>query len=164
LVKALTGAPARGKTALYDAIEAGLRHVQKTSLNKRVLIVVSDGGDNASTHTLDQVLHDAALSDAVIYTIGIFDDYDADSNPGVLKKIARATGGEAFFPRELNEVVSICEQIAADIRSQYTIGYTPADRKLDGGYRAIKVAATRGREKLLVRTRAGYLAPKGENQ
>lgn len=159
LVKAITNAPARGRTALYDATEAGLQRLRKADLNKKVLIVVSDGGDNASHADFAGVLHDAALSDATIYTIGIFDEDDTDSNPGVLKKIARSTGGEAFFPSRLNEVVSICEKIARDIRSQYTIGYTPAESRNEGGYRSIKVVAMRGSEKLNVRTRTGYIAP-----
>ena len=100
LERALNGVPANGKTALYDAIEAGLAHLKKATLDKKVLIVISDGGDNASHHTLGQVLESAGRSDAIIYTIGLFDEYDEDRNPGVLKKIARATGGEAFLPTE----------------------------------------------------------------
>ena len=125
---ALMGVPARGKTALYDAIEAALTHLQKASRDKKVLIVISDGGDNASKHTLNQVLQDAERSDAIIYTIGLFDEYDTDRNPRVLKQIARATGGEAFFPEKTSAVVKICEGIAAGLRNQYTIGYSPTNR------------------------------------
>ena len=163
LEKALTGAPARGRTALYDAIEAGLGRLQQATC-KKVLVVVSDGGDNASTHTLRDVQEKAAASDAIIYTIGIFDDYDSDSNPGVLKKLARVTGGEAFFPAELSGIVSISERIAKDIRSQYTIGYTPSDSHLGGRYRTIRVTASRGGEKWNVRTRTGYYASEGVNK
>ena len=159
LVEALMGVPASGKTALYDAIEAGFIHLQKASRNKKVLIVVSDGGDNASKHKLDEVLLDAERSDAMIYTIGLFDEYDKDRNPGVLKRIARATGGEAFFPAESGAVVKICQGIAQDIRNQYTIGYTPANQKLDGGYRQIRVSVVGHHGgKLFVRTRDGYIA------
>ncbi len=156
---ALNGVPANGRTALYDAIEAGLDHLKKATLDKKVLIVISDGGDNASHHKLGQVLDDAGRSDAIIYTVGLFDEDDEDRNPGVLRKIARATGGEAFLPEETSQVVPICERIAEDIRNQYTIGYIPSNQKLDNTQRTIKVTATgRHGEKLLVRTRAGYIA------
>jgi Ca-activated chloride channel family protein len=164
LDEAVLGVPAGGKTALYDAIERALTHLQRTSRDKKVLIVISDGGDNASKHTLNQVLQDAGRSDAIIYTIGLFDEDDPDGNPRVLKQIARATGGEAFFPEETSAVVKICEGIAKDIRNQYTIGYAPANEKLDGSYRTIKVTVTGSHgAKLLVRTRAGYIASPDRN-
>ena len=157
---ALNGVPANGRTALYDAIEAGLNHLKKATLDKKVMIAISDGGDNASHYKLGQVLEDAGRSDAIIYMVGLFDEAEEGRNPGVLRKIARATGGEAFLPDETSQVVPICEQIAADIRNQYTIGYIPSNEKLDSSQRTIKVTATgRHGEKLLVRTRAGYIAP-----
>jgi Ca-activated chloride channel homolog len=161
---ALMGVPARGMTALYDAIEVSLKHLQKASREKKVLIVISDGGDNASTDTLNQVLKEAGRSDVSIYTIGLFDEDDKDGNPRVLKQIARATGGEAFFPERTSDVVSICEGIAADLRNQYTIAYTPTNQTFDGSYRTIKVTANGPHgEKLLVRTRSGYIAPPDRN-
>jgi len=156
---ALMGVPPTGKTALYDAIETALTHLQKANRDKKVLIVISDGGDNASKLTLKQVLQEAERSDAIMYTIGLFDEDDTDRNPRVLKQIAHATGGEAFFPEETNAVVKICEGIAADLRSQYTIAYSPTNRTPDAGYRTIKVTAAGPHgAKLLVRTRAGYVA------
>ncbi len=125
LENAITAAPTGGQTALYDAIAKALEELQAGSRDKKVLIVVSDGGDNASAHSLAQVMNLAAQSSAVIYTIGLFDEEDPDQNPGVLKRLAQATGGEAFFPDQLSEVVAICERIARDIRHQYTIGYVP---------------------------------------
>jgi Ca-activated chloride channel homolog len=159
LEEALNGIPARGKTALYDAILMGLDHLKKTTLDKKVLIVISDGGDNASTHTLPQVLHAAEQSDAIVYTVGLFDQYDDDRNPGVLKKIARATGGECFLPDKISKVVQISDEIARDIRNQYTLGYLPSDQNLNNGYRTIQVTATGPHhEKCVVRTRTGYVA------
>ncbi len=156
---ALNGVPASGRTALYDAIDAGLAHLKTATLDKKVLIVISDGGDNASHHTLGQILEGAGRSDAIIYTIGLFDEDDEDRNPGVIRKIARVTGGEAFLPRETGEVVRICERIARDIRNQYTIGYVPSNPKDNNAYRTIRVTATGHRgEKYAVRTRAGYIA------
>jgi Ca-activated chloride channel family protein len=159
LTEALNGIPAHGKTALYDAIAVGLEHLKKATLSKKVLIVISDGGDNASHCTLNEVLDSAAHSDVIIYTIGLFDEYDEDRNPGVLKKIARATGGEAFFPPEIENVVPVCRRIAEEIRTQYTIGYRPSHPVLDNTYRIIRVTATgpHGR-KLRVQTRTGYIA------
>ena len=164
LERALNGVPANGKTALYDAIEAGLKHLKKARLDKKALIAISDGGDNASHSTLGQVLESAGRSDAMVYTIGLFDEYDEDQNPRVLRRIARATGGEAFFPNETSQVVPICERIAEDIRNQYTIGYVPSNQKLDNTYRTIDLMATgRHGEKFLVRTRAGYIASPERN-
>jgi VWFA-related protein len=129
-----------------------------------VLIVISDGGDNASKQSLRSVLQGANRSDAIIYTIGLFDEYDTDRNPRVPKQIARATGGEAFFPQQTSAVVKICEGIAEEIRHQYTIGYSPANETLDGSYRTIKLAIAKPHEsKLLVRTRTGYIASPDRN-
>lgn len=161
---AIGAAPAGGQTALYDALAAALEESQAGSRDKKVLIVVSDGGDNVSAHSLAQVMKLAEQSSAIIYTVGVFDEDDPDRNPGVLKRLAQATGGEAFLPGQLNDVVTICERIARDIRHQYTIGYVPGNPARDGAYRAIRVTArTAGRGKLSVRTRAGYIAG-GEQQ
>ena len=99
-------------------------------------------------------------SNAIIYSIGIFDEQDGDRNPGVLQRLAKGTGGEAFFPESLQEIVPICEKIARDIRNQYTLAYVPTNRKRDGTYRLIQVKASApGRGRLSVRTRSGYFAP-----
>jgi VWFA-related protein len=155
LVAALNGVPAKGMTALYDGIDAGLTHLMKGGCERKALIVVSDGGDNASYHRLDELLHRAERSDATIYTIGLFDEDDEDRNPRVLKKIARATGGEFYLPAETSKVIEVCQKIAADIRHQYTIGYVPSNSKQDGSYRAVEVKVN---GKASVRTRAGYIA------
>jgi Ca-activated chloride channel family protein len=150
-----------GMTALYDAIAVGLEQLQRGKWDKKVLIVVSDGGDNASKRNLAQVMSSVNQSNAAIYTMGIFNDDDEDRNPRVLKQLSRASGGEAFFPKTLQEILPICEQIAHDIRSQYTITFVPANKKQDGAYRAIDVKAreTPGGRQLSVSTRAGYSAP-----
>ena len=157
---ALSRIAATGMTALYDAVAAGLEHVKKGDRDKKVLIVVSDGSDNASKYKLAQIMTMAGQSDAIIYAVGVFEENDPDRNPGVLRQLARATGGEAFLPRLLQDVIPICQQIARDIRNQYTVAYAPTNRKQDGTYRAIQVKAEGpGRERLTVRTRAGYYAP-----
>jgi VWFA-related protein len=162
LESAITTAPTGGQTALYDAIAKALEELQAGSRDKKVLIVVSDGGDNASGRSLAQVMKLAGQSSAVIYTVGLFDQDDPDQNPGVLKRLAQATGGQTFLPGEIGEVVAICERIARDIRHQYTIGYVPLKVAHGNAYRAIRVLArAKGRDKLSVRTRTGYI-PGGE--
>jgi VWFA-related protein len=158
LGNAVAATPTRGQTALYDAIAKGLEQLKAGSRDKKVLVVVSDGGDNASERSLDQVMELAGQSSAVIYTVGIFDESDEDRNPGVLKRLAQATGGEAFLPDQIGEVVAICERIARDIRHQYTIGYVPVNSTHDGAYHAIRVLARASGHKLSVRTRTGYIA------
>ncbi|MGD0012975.1 MAG: VWA domain-containing protein [Bryobacteraceae bacterium] len=159
LENAITTAPTGGKTALYDAIAKALEELQASSRDKKVLIVVSDGGDNASARSLDQVMKLAEQSSVVIYTVGLFDEQDPDRNPAVLKRLAQATGGEAFLPDQLSEVVTICKRIARDIRHQYIIGYVPTNAARDGAHRTIRVVAqAAGHGKLLVRTRTGYIA------
>jgi VWFA-related protein len=149
-----------GETALYDALAAAIEHLKMGNRDKKVLVVVSDGGDNASQHDLSQILKMAGKSDAIIYTIGIYTDDDPDQKPEALRKLSKATGGEANFPPTLADVVPLCEKIAHDIREQYTLAYSPANRKQDGTYRVIQVkAAAQGHERLSVRTRAGYYAP-----
>jgi len=157
---ALSRVRANGETALYDAVAVALDHLKKGNRDKKVLIVISDGGDNASKHKLAEIITRVGQPDVIIYTIGIFDDQDPDRNPRVLKQLAQDTGGEAFLPASSKDVASICERIAHDIRSQYTIAYVPTNRKRDGSYRVMQVKAIApGRRRLVVRTRTGYFAP-----
>lgn len=160
LEKALATIRARGKTALYDALLLALSHIERGSQDKKVLIVVSDGGDNASAGTLEQVVAAAQRSNTVVYAVGIADQQYRGADWGILKRLAKITGGAAFFPDELEDVTSTLEHIAHDIRSGYTIGYVPSNTRRDGGYRTIRVVVEApGRDKLTVRTRTGYLAP-----
>ena len=157
LEHAIWRASAAGKTALYDAIVKALARLQAGSWDKKVLVVISDGADNASAHCLAQVLDLAEHSSAIIYTVGLFAPEDQDANPKVLRRLAQATGGQAFFPQEFSDVVTICERIAREIRSQYTIGYISSNVKQDGVYRTVRVTAQApARGKLSVRTRRGY--------
>jgi Ca-activated chloride channel family protein len=154
---AIWAKPALGTTALYDAILSGLYQLGHGASDKKVLIVISDGGDNASKARLDRVLKMAEQSSAVIYTIGLFEPSDPDANPKVLRRLAQETGGQAFFPAQLSETVEICERIARDIREQYTIGYSSSNEKRDGSYHKVRLTARAKVDgKLSVRTRAGY--------
>lgn len=145
-----------GRTALYEAIEMSLRQLALGRRSKKTLVVISDGGDNISTHKLPDVMHDVLTSLTTIYTIGIFDEDDPEANPSVLQRLASVSGGLAYFPKSLKEITPICRQIAKDIRTRYTIGYIPSSEgKPD---RHIKVVASApGHEKLIVRTRTNYL-------
>jgi len=157
LAGAISGTPATGKTALYDAVWKGREWLASGSRDKKVLILISDGGDNASTHTRADVLQAGNKSNIQVYTIGIFDPDDPDRNPAVLRQLALASGGEAFVPGELSEVVSVCDGIAKDIRTQYTLGYLSNAATQGSGYHSIKVVARgTGKAKLFVRTRSGY--------
>jgi Ca-activated chloride channel homolog len=154
LASVISRMPPAGMTALYDATNAGFERLKTARLEKRALIVISDGGDNASVRRKSEVMQAAAQSTALVYTIGIFDKTDEDRNPRVLRDLARATGGEAYFPQTLKDIVPICETIARDIRNQYTLGYTSSNAGSKAGYRKIRVTA----DKLTVRARAGYAA------
>jgi Ca-activated chloride channel family protein len=157
LLVALSKAPISGRTALYDAIAAALEHLQAEPSEKKVLLLISDGGDNASSHTLAQVLQMAQSANVLIYTIGLFDENSADQNPSVLAKFARETGGLAYLPTSPSEVVSDCREIAADIRHQYTLGYSPSDTGRRG-FRKVRVRVTApGGGKFSIRTREGYI-------
>jgi len=149
-----------GQTALYDAIALALKHLESGRREKKTLVVVSDGGDNVSTHSLKELMELVQESRATIYTVGIFEPDDPDRNPQVLEHIARVSGGESFLPKGLVEVVPICRQIAKDIRNRYTIGYIPDHGSNKAALRKIHVVATApDRGKLVVRTRTSYLLP-----
>lgn len=157
LVQAVSGVSARGMTALYDAVAEGLNHLQLSQWEKKALIIVSDGGDNASRRKYGDVLELARSSQAAIYAIGLFGSSE-EENPSVLKRLCKDTGGLAFFPAKGELVSDVTKIIARDLREQYTLGFTPEKRN-GNTFRKIRVEVTaRGRGKLLVRTRPGYYA------
>lgn len=159
LEAAVSQAVPEGETALYDAIVLAMEHLKSGSRERKALVIVSDGGDNASMAGLSYVLDLARRSSTIIYTIGIFDEGQSDTNPKVLKELARDTGGRSYFPESVEQVPEICRQIALDLREQYTVGYSPTDHKLDGHFRSIRVEVEAPSEgKLIARTRAGYFA------
>lgn len=165
LESAVSRAPATGMTALYDATNLALEKLRDAGRDKKVLLIISDGGDNASKTSLDHVLKMAGESGAILYTIGLSHDEDPDRDPGTLKRMARESGGEAYFPEELSSVVAVCEEIARDIRSQYTVGYFSTSAKPKDAYRSIRmVAHAPGHKRLTVRTRAGYVAGSAKAQ
>jgi Ca-activated chloride channel family protein len=164
LKEALERIDSRGSTALYDAIIGSLDHLKKAARDKRVLLVVTDGEDNASHNSLEKTIREIQKTDTVIYTIGLLGDEkrkEKNSAMKALRHIAEASGGLAFFPESVDDVHTICEQVAHDIRNQYTLAYYPSNTKKDGTFRAVSVQVIppRGRGKLVARTRNGYYAP-----
>lgn len=159
LENALDAVSAGGETALYDAVAVGLRILRRGRWQRRALIVVSDGGDNASHLSFARIRTLARRSDAAIYAIGLVGGPDDQQNPGLLKRLCRATGGIAYFPRAGDSVAAISAAIAGDLRSQYTLGYVPPARTGGRAFRRVTVRVVApGRGRLTVRTRPGYLA------
>ena len=157
LEEALKAVSARGRTALYDAVSEGLHHLQYGHLEKKALVIISDGGDNASHLKYSQVLAQARQSQTVIYSIALVGSDDGEENPGVLRRLCKDTGGIAYFPREGESVEKISTEIARDLREQYTLGYSPQNMKSADTFRKIEVKVTApGHGKLRVRTRPGY--------
>jgi Ca-activated chloride channel homolog len=164
LKEALERIDSRGSTALYDAIIGSLDHLKKASKDKKVLLIVTDGEDNTSRNSIEKTIREIQKTDTVIYTIGLLGEENKKSKKGArkaLKEIAEASGGLAFFPENVEDVHSICEQVAHDIRNQYTLAYYPSNSHRDGSFRAVSVSVIppRGRGKLVARTRNGYYAP-----
>ncbi len=153
-----------GATAAYDALVASADYLTKSARNtKQVLIVITDGEDNASSATLEQAIRRIQdLDGPVIYCVGLLFGDDIDKRESrharkVLETIAQQTGGESYFPRSVKEVDAIAAQVAADIRSQYTISYRSTNPPSKGGYRLVHVEAKeKGLGRLDVRTRSGY--------
>jgi Ca-activated chloride channel homolog len=158
LEKALLSVRARGRTALYDAVAEGLLHLQLGHCDRRALIIISDGGDNASRQKFSQVLALAQQSQVLIYSIGLVSD-TGDEDPGVLRRLSKATGGVAYFPNPADTVTSVSTQIARDLREQYTLGFAPEKTNQPRAFRKIEVkVAAPGYGKIHVRTRSGYVA------
>jgi VWFA-related protein len=164
LKEALERIDSRGSTALYDAVIGSLDHLKKASKDKRVLLVVTDGEDNTSHNSLDKAIKEVQKTDTVIYTIALLSEESKKNSKRAkkaLEQLAQASGGLAFFPENVDDVRNICEQVARDIRNQYTLAYYPTNTKRDGTFRTVQVEVIppRGRGKLVARTRNGYYAP-----
>jgi Ca-activated chloride channel homolog len=169
LNEALSRIDSRGSTALYDAVIGSLDHLKKGHRDKKVLLVITDGDDDASRKSFAYTVQAAQQSDAMIFAIGVFSDEDRKHAKHMVRKskkdltaLADATGGVAYFPENLEQVNAICTQVAHDIRNQYTLGYYPTNTAKDGTFREVQIQLLppKGRGKLSVRTRTGYYAPK----
>ena len=158
---------ARGGTAMRDAIKMSLDYSKGAATKeKRVLLVITDGNDNASRSSLDRIIRQAQQSESVIYAIGLFSQEkraDAAQAKHALTELTSATGGLAFYPKDVGEVQQLAVAIARDIRSQYLVTYSPRVEALDGSYRQIKLTVT-APGNAIVRTRNGYYAVPDESE
>jgi VWFA-related protein len=159
--EALTRIDSRGGTAMRDAIRMSIDHLkEKGHKDKRVLVVITDGNDNASLVSLETLVKASQQSEVLLYTIGLLSDEErreAKRAQRALDALSQATGGQSYFPKDVADVDRIAQQVARDVRNQYTIIYTPGNQTLDGSYRQIKVTAN-APGKPTVRTRSGYYA------
>ena len=173
LVDALDNIDARGETALYDAIYLSADHLKSGNKDKKTILLITDGEDNVSKYKFDKVFDTLRQSKGVtLYAIGLLQEDDQRGglfHPAPSKKakadlikFADVTGGQAFFPKNLDEVEDITKRIAHDIRNHYTITYTPTNASLDGTYREITVKVTppKNMGKITWHAKPGYYAPK----
>jgi Ca-activated chloride channel family protein len=169
LYQALSRIEAREGTALYDAILASLDHIKKGHEDKKVLLVITDGDDDASRKSFAYTVQTAQESDATIYAIGVFSEDDRQNDRKMVRlskkaltTLAEATGGVAYFPDNLDQVEEICTKLAREIRDQYTLGYYPINTARNGRFRTVRVQVQppKGKGRLTARTRTGYFAPK----
>jgi Ca-activated chloride channel family protein len=161
----LTFVQTKNNTALYDACYLGVERVQRGAHPKRALLLISDGQDNNSRYTFNELRRVLKESDVVLYAIGILGGSDVGSSlgmegQGILDELAGVSGGKAFYPRGPAEMDDIFEQIALELRHQYSIGYRPANFVSDGKWHKVKVQlhAPRGLPRLFPRYKEGYYA------
>ena len=150
-----------GKTALYDAVEQGLEQLKLGHHEKKALVLISDGGDNASIHRRQEMINLVQERPATIYTIGIYDDDDPDRTPGLLRQLAEISGGEAYFPQSVAGMSDVCHQIAEDLKVRYTVGYIPrasaTGKPVGNALRHVRVRVSLpGHEAAAVLTRSSY--------
>jgi Ca-activated chloride channel family protein len=159
----LTKIDSRGGTAMRDAIRLSAEHLkEKAKRDKKVILVVTDGNDNASVVSLEALTRLAQQNDVLIYAIGLLSEEEKRETKKArraLELLAESTGGQVFYPKDVSEVEKIAHQVAHDIRNQYTIAYTPSNVALDGTFRQIKVAV-KAPGNPVARTRSGYYATK----
>lgn len=161
----LASVHAEHRTALLDAIYFGLNKMKQAKYERRALLIVSDGGDNRSRYTENEVRSTVRESNVQIYSIGIFDPYAATTEerlgPMLLNDICNETGGRLFRVDDVTEMGDIAEKISAELRNEYVLGYKPDDNKKDGKWRKLKVKLVppAGLPQLTVHARTGYYAP-----
>jgi len=152
---------ARGGTAMRDALSKSITYVKKNGKkDKKVLVVITDGNDNSSDLTLEQVVRQAQNSEVLIYAIGLLNEEEAREARAAkkaLKALVDASGGLDYYPKSTSDVQEITPRVAHEIRNQYILGYTSSNQALDGTFRQIKVTVT-GFGRPTVRTRNGYYA------
>jgi VWFA-related protein len=148
---------------MREAIRISIEHLnRKAKHDKKVILVITDGNDNASRISLPALVRQAQQNDVLIYAIGLLaeeEKKEAALAKRALNQLVESTGGQVFYPRDVSEVERLAHEVAHDIRNQYTITYSPSNQTLDGSFRQIRVAV-KGPESLVARTRQGYYATK----
>ena len=161
LQAALARMESRGGTAMRDALSTSIDYVKKNGKkDKKVLVVITDGNDNSSNISLEQVLRKSRDSEVLIYAIGLLSEEearDARAAKKALKTLTEAAGGMDYYPKNLSDVQEITPRVAREIRNQYILGYTSSNQALDGTFRQVKVTVA-GFGHPTVRTRNGYYA------
>ncbi len=161
LEQGLAKIDSRGGTAMRDAVRMSIDYLKENGKrDKKVLVVVTDGDDNNSSVSLENLIKNAQQSEVLIYTVGLLSEEEkreAKRASRALNAIAEASGGGSYYPKEVGDVDKICQQVAHDIRSQYIIQYSPTNPTLDGSFRKIRVVAN-APNRPVVRTRSGYYA------
>lgn len=176
LENSILGLRADGETALFDAVDFALDRLKHAKFRKKVLVVVTDGEDNASRLKFRELIERAEEEEAVIYTVGMFGEMDSGSGflarlmgdrdgRGELKKLAEVTGGSSHFPNNADQCRDVMKEIAREVSQQYSLGYYPLNKERDGKWRKIRVMVgqTGGTAKLVARTRSGYYAREGKS-
>ena len=176
LENSILGLRADGETALFDAVDFALDRLKQAKYRKRVLVVVTDGEDNASKLKFRALIERAEEEETLIYTVGMFGEMGSGSGllarlmgdrdgRGELKKLAEVTGGSSHFPSNVDQCRSVMKEIAREVSQQYSLGYYPLNKERDGKWRKIKVVVgqTGGSAKLVARTRSGYYARREES-
>lgn len=159
-------APAKGMTAMYDSVYLGLEKLKEGSNPKKALLLITDGEDNRSRYTFQNVKDFVKEQDVQIYGIGIVDDWSSQLSAGhtgraMIEELADTTGGRAFFPDSVYELEDICTKIAIELKNQYVIGYHSTNGAKDGKWRKLrlKINPPKGINHLNVRSKQGYYAP-----
>lgn len=145
-----------GGTALWDAVDMAESYLHRGTRQRKALLIVTDGRDNASGTTIEKVLRQAQKDETVVYVVGLGDPASAKQAEDHLDRLTERSGGVAYYLSDISQVEPTVLDLARQIRSQYTIAYSPTNQKLDGSYRKIRVVAAG--EHLVVRTRSGYVA------
>jgi Ca-activated chloride channel homolog len=162
LEQGLARIDSRGGTAMRDAITMSIDYLKESGKKqKKVLLVVTDGNDTASTGTLEKLVARAQKAEILIYAIGLLNEEErreAKKAKRALDELTGASGGVSYYPKDVAEVDKIALQVAHEVRNQYTIAYAPTIEALDGSFRAIKVTVNGAGRTALVRTRTGYYA------
>jgi Ca-activated chloride channel homolog len=163
LENAISSALPQGRTALNDAVMTALKRADEGPNRRKALLLLTDGGDNASDHSERELMDAIEKSQTTVYTLGLFSPNDSESNPGLLQRLARISGGETYLSISSSELPKLLDHIAHEIRSRYSIAYVPARKNGSGGVRTIRVEASEPKGgRLVVRTRTRYKLPELE--